>query len=83
MPIRVVNVSNRFVNLKAIMKVKYMLPIESTVQQLCIATVIEDHNEPTISEIIDSYLKNKASMLTANKQKLAQLLLKYESIIFR
>ena len=58
------------------------MPIELTEQQLCLTTVVEKHKEPIISEIIDSALKDEALMLTANyKDKLAKLLLKYESII--
>ena len=84
MPIRILNVSNRFVNLKAGIKVGDLVPIEPTEQQLCLTTVVEEQNEITISEIIDSSLKDEASMLTANeKNKLAKLLLKYESIISR
>ena len=82
MPIRVLNVSNRFVNLKGEIKVGDLLPIEPTEQQLCLTTVINEHNEPTISEILDSSLKDEASLLRANeKDKLVKLLLKYESII--
>ena len=40
MPIRVLNVSNRFVNLKTGIKVGDLLPIEPTEQQLCLTTVI-------------------------------------------
>ena len=84
MPIRVLNVSNRFVNLKAEIKVGDLLPIEPTEQQLCLTTVIEEQKEPTISEIIDNSFKDEASMLAANeKDKLAKLILKYESIISR
>ena len=60
------------------------MPIETTEQQICLTTVTEEQQEQSISEIIDSSLKNEASTLTVNeKQKLATLLLKYESIIFR
>ena len=84
MPIRVLNISNQFVNLKAGMKVGDRLPIEPSEQQLCLSTMIGEQKEPTISEIIDSSLKDEASMLTANeKGKLAELLLKYELIISR
>ena len=84
MPIRVLNVSNRFVNFKAGIKVGDLLPIEPTEQQLCLTTVIGEQKKPTISEIINSSLKDEASMLTANKKdKLAKLLCKYESIISR
>ena len=84
MPIRVLNVSNRFVNFKAGIKVGDLLPIEPTEQQLCLKTVIEEQQVQSISKIIDSFLKNKASTLTVNKkQKLAKPLLKYEAIIFR
>ena len=84
MPIRVLNVSNRFVNLKAGIKVGDLLPIEPTEQQLCLTTVVEEQKEPTISEIIDSSLKDEESILKINdKEKLAKLLLKYESIISR
>ena len=84
MPIRVLNVSNRFVNLKTGIKVGALFPIEPKEQQLCLTTVIEDLKKPTILEIIDSSMKDEASMLTANeKNKLAKLLLKYESIISR
>ena len=49
MPIRILNVSNRFVNLKAGINVGDLLPIEPTEQQLCLTTVIEEHKETTIS----------------------------------
>ena len=66
------------------MKVGALLSIEPTEQQLCLTTVIKEQREPTISEFINSSLKDEASMETANeKDKLAKLLLKYESIIFR
>ena len=55
MQIRVLNVSNRLVNLKAGVKVGDLLPIERTEQQLCLTTVAEEQKEPTISEIIDSF----------------------------
>ena len=46
--------------------------------------MIEKYKEPTISEIINSLLEDEVSMLTFNeKDKLAKLLLKYESIISR
>ena len=84
MPIRIVNVSNRLVNLKAGMKVEDMLPIETTEQQMCLTTVTEEQQEQSISEIIDSSLKDEASTLTeSEKHKLAKLLLKYEAIISR
>ena len=82
MKIRILNVSNRHVNLKTRIIVGDLLPIEPTEHQLCLTTVIIDSKEPTISEIIDSSFKDKDSMLTANeKDKLDKLLLKYESII--
>ena len=66
------------------MKVGDLLPIYTTEQQLWLKTVIKEQHESTVSEIIDNSLKNKASMLTANeKDKLAKLLLKYESMISR
>ena len=48
MPIRVLNVSNQFVNLNTGIKVGDLLPIEPTEQQLCLTTVIDEQNEPTI-----------------------------------
>ena len=84
MPIRILNVSNRFVHLKAGIKVENLLPIKHTKQQLCLTTVIGEQQEQFISEIIDSSLKDEASTLTVNEiQKLAKLLLKYETIISR
>ena len=84
MPIRILNLSNRLVNLKAGMKVGDLLPIETNEQQMCLTTETEEQQEQSISEIIDSSLKEEASTLTVNeKQKLAKLLLKYEAIISR
>ena len=84
MPIRVLNVSNRLVNLKAGMKVGDLLLIETNEQQLCLTTITEDQKEQHAPEIITSSLKNEASMLQTNEnEKLAKLLLKYESIISR
>ena len=84
MPIRVLNVCNRLVNLKAGVKVGDLLPIEPTEQQLSLTTVVEKQKEPTISEIIDSFLKDEESILKiSEKAKLAIRILKYESIISR
>ena len=70
--------------LKAGIKVGDVLLIGPTEQQLCLTTVIEKQKEQTISEILNSSLKDEASMLAQNeKEKLAKLLLKYESIISR
>ena len=71
-------------NLKAGIKVGYLLLIETTEQQMCLTTVTEEQQEQSISEIINSSLNDEASTLTVNeKQKLAKLLLKYEAIISR
>ena len=60
------------------------MPIETTKQQFCLTKVIEKQNDHTILQIINSSLKNEASMLTLDKNdKLPKLLLKYESIISR
>ena len=81
--IRILNVSNQLVNLKAGMKVGDLLPIETTEKQMCLTIVTEEQQKQSISEIIDISLKNEASTLTVNKkQKLAKLL-KYEAIISR
>ena len=74
MPIRALNVSNRLVNLKAGMKVKDLLPIETNEQQLSHNANRGTKRQP-ISEIIDSYLIDKETMLTINvKEELAKLL---------
>ena len=84
MPIRILNVTNRLVNLKAGIKGGDLLPIETTEKQLCLTTVIGEQQKFIIKEIIDSSLKDEASMLTINeKVKLVKLLFKYELIISR
>ena len=71
-------------NPKAGIKVGDLLLIEPTEQQLCLTTMNKKQKVPTISEIINSSLKNEALMLTAyEKDKLAKLLINYESIISR
>ena len=48
MPIRILNVSNRLVKLKAGMKVGDLLPIETTENQMCLTTVTENQQEQSI-----------------------------------
>ena len=51
MPFRVLNVSNRLVNLKAGMKVGDLLPIETTEQQLCLTTITEDQKSNMLRKL--------------------------------
>ena len=69
MPIRIMNMCIWLVNLKDGMKVGDLLPIETYEKQLCLTAVTNKHKEQPISEIIDSSLKDKASMLTENKKE--------------
>ena len=60
------------------------LPIETNEQQLCLTTITEEQKEKPLSEIKISSLNNEAFMITIKENdKLAKLLLKYESIISR
>jgi hypothetical protein len=84
MPLRLMNVNNRYVSLKSGTKVGELKLFETTDEQLCLALVTDQQKVPSISEIIDSALQNEISILTEpEKQKLSRLLLKYESIISR
>ena len=67
MPFRILNVINRHANFKAGMKVGDLFPIKPTKQQLCLTTIIKKQKGHTISEIINTYLENEASMLTINE----------------
>ena len=71
MPIRVLNMNNRLVNLKAGIKVTNLISIETNEQVLCFRTLTEK-NQPQISEIIDNIVKDEASMQTKHKQTKAR-----------
>ena len=69
MPIKILNVSNRLVNLIAKIEVGDLLPIETNKQHLCLTIIFKNQNKQLILKIIDSSLKDEASMLTKQNKK--------------
>ena len=67
MPIRVLNVSNKRVNLKAKMKVEDLIPIETNKQQLCLTMITEDQKSNIFGN--RRQLFERRSINANNKQK--------------
>ena len=84
LPIRVANLSTTSVTLKAGTRIGKLLPIEEEDEALCLNITEHKPDEHSLKETIATCLSDTSSVLKANeKEKLAQLLLKYEVIISR
>ena len=84
LPIRVANLSTTPVLLKAGTRIGKLLPIEEEEETICLSIAENKSEEHSIKETIVTCLSDTSSVLTANeKEKLLQLLLKYEMIISR